>query len=144
MSLPQLAALEFDSKTDVVTTSAEQIVNATFDWDFETGDFRLVDGSLKELTGQDYLHVWIQKTLRTIKNSLIYAGTGYGSEHYSIVGRNFDPAFLRAEYERMTRECLMENSAITDISDIRLEQDGAQLKISLSVASIFGSGSVEI
>ncbi|WP_260981926.1 DUF2634 domain-containing protein [Paenibacillus sp. 32O-W] len=136
-NLPQITQLEFPT-SDIVQRTEKQAVHSTFDWDFEKGDFKLKDGAVIKLTGIEYLKVWIQKALRTVKNSLIYAGTGYGSEHHSLIGRNFHPDFSRSEYERMIREALMQNDAITQVDQFSFTQVGARLKITFNVASIFG------
>ncbi|MFD3271527.1 DUF2634 domain-containing protein [Paenibacillus dendritiformis] len=138
MSLPQIAELEFSNQDLEATIESENVVHNTFLWDFSTGDFVLNDGKLIELSGIDYLKVWIQKILRTVKNSLIYAGTEYGSEHHSLIGRNFHPEFSRSEYERMIREALIQNDAITQVDGFLFSQNGARLTIEFTVYSIYG------
>lgn len=143
MSLPQIAQLEFP-QSEIAQQTMPETVHKTFLWDFEKGDFVLKDGKLIEVDGLEYLKIWIEKALRTVKDSLIYADTGYGSEHHSLIGRNFHPAFSRAEYERMIREALMQNNAITQVANFAFSQDGERLTIDFDVVSIFGSTSGEV
>jgi hypothetical protein len=143
MSLPQVAQLVFP-ETDLNTQVTQQSVHTTFDWDFTTGDFVLKDGKLVELTGIDYLKIWIQKALRTVKDTLIYTDTSYGSEHYSLMGQNFNPDFEKAEYTRMISECLLQNDAITAIENYEFLQSGTRLNISLTVQSIYGTTNQQV
>ncbi|MFI8716224.1 DUF2634 domain-containing protein [Brevibacillus brevis] len=138
MTLPQIAQLEMPS-TQIAQQMRPQKVHKTFLWDFEAGDFVLKDGKLIELTGLEYLKVWIEKILRTVKDTLIYAGTGYGSEHHSLIGQNFHPDFSRSEYERMITEALLQNDAITRVDNFSFTQTGSRLVISVEVSSIYGT-----
>lgn len=138
MVLPQIAQLDF-TETELVQQMVSGVAHRTFNWDFETGDFQLKDGKLVELEGIEYLKVWIRKTLRTELNTLIYEGTNYGSEHHSLIGRNFHPYYSRSEYERMIREALSKNEAITGVNNFSFSQSGARLTISFDVISIYGT-----
>ena len=133
--LPNIAQLEFDQPSEVITTS----VHKTYDWDFGVNDFKRKDGKLIELTGLDYLKVWIHKALRTVKDTLIYKGTEYGSGHDSLIGANFKPAFAQSEYVRMIRDCLLQNDAITRVENFTFSQSGSRLTISFDVQSIYGT-----
>jgi hypothetical protein len=145
MSLPQIANLEFDVSTDEQTsTTATTTVHSTFDWDFETDDFKLKDGKLIELTGIKYIKVWAKKALLTVKNTLIYADGNYGSEHYSMIGSTFHAGYKQAEMERMIQECLLQNNAITSVDNFTFEQDGELLTVSFVVNSIYGTSEVTI
>jgi hypothetical protein len=137
VSLPQLAKLEI-TEEEVTDPVEEETVHATFDWDFEKGDFKLKDGKLQILTGKEYLKVWIKKTLHTVKNSSIYEGTEYGSEHHSLIGTTFKPSFTKEEYKRYIREALLFNNAITNVSNFSFSQEGSRMTISFDVASIYG------
>src|SRR5690606_2686977 len=100
------------------------VVHKTFAWDFEKGDFVLRDGKLIEQSDVAYLQTWIKKALNTAKNILIYSGTGYGSDHFDLIGQTLDRDFFLAEFERVIRECLMQNSAINGCRNFRFEQMG--------------------
>lgn len=138
MSLPQIAQLEMP-ESEITQQAAPQTVHKTFMWDFEAGDFVLRDGKPVEVTGTEYVKEWVRKALSTVKDTLIYTGTGYGSEHSSLIGRNFHPDFSRAEYERMLREAIMRNDAITQVTNFTFTQDGERLLIEFQVESIYGA-----
>lgn len=138
-NLPKVAQLTFPDADLTTSQTNQQRVHATYDWDFDAGDFALKDGKLVQLTGIDYLIVWIQKALRTAKYTLIYTGTDYGSNHYSLIGRNFHPDLEKSEYKRMILEALMQNDAITGVESFSFSQTGSRLTISFTVQSIYGT-----
>lgn len=138
MSLPQITQLKLP-ETQITQQTKPKNVHKTFLWDFDAGDFVKKDGKLIEVTGLEYLKVWIEKALRTVKDSLIYQGTGYGSEHHVLIGQNFHPDYTRAEYERMVREALLQNDAITRVENFSFSQHGPRLTIAFEVSSIYGT-----
>ena len=140
MSLPRIAQLEFPSQ-EITQQTRALVVHKTFIWDFDAGDFALKDGRLIEVTGIEYVKEWVKKALYTVKDSLIYTGTGYGSEHHSLIGQNFHPDFSRAEYERMIREALMRNEVITQVTNFIFTQEGERLIIEFEVSSLYGTAS---
>lgn len=138
MTLPRIAQLDFPTD-NIEQESSVNTVHKTFAWDFEKGDFLLKDGKVVEVEGIEYIRIWIQKALSTVKNSLIYVGTNYGSEHHTLIGRNFHPDFTRAEFERMIREALLENEAILRVENFSFSNKGSKLTILFDVHSIYGA-----
>ena len=137
-NLPAISSLEFPSTTSAETTA----VRKTFAWDFTTGDFTLKDGKLITVESKEYLKIWAEKTLSTIKGTLIY--NTYGSEHHNYIGKVFDREFMQAELERTIKEALLTNTAITGISDFGFEIDGELLKMSFTINSIYGDAAISI
>ena len=136
-NLPRIAELEF-VPAEVAESMETQTVHKTFAFDFNEGDFILKDGKMVEESGMEYLKTWIKKALRTVKDSSYYAGVNYGSDHHSLIGQVYKPAFSRAEYERLIREALLVNDAITRVENFTFSQTGSRLTISFDVISIFG------
>jgi hypothetical protein len=137
MSLPEITLL--DDNSDSSTSTATTTVHKIFDWDFEAGDFKLKDGKLVEVTGIDYVKLWIKKALLSSKGSLIYVNTNYGSEHMTLFGSNLKAAFLQSEYERLITEALIQNDAISQIDNFGFAQIGSRLEVSFDVQSIYGT-----
>jgi hypothetical protein len=135
MSLPEIAQLEYSEATEAGSAA----VHKTFDWDFEANDFKRKDGKLVEVTGLDYVKIWIKKALLSKKQSLIYSQTNYGSEHMTLIGSDHNPAFLQSEYERMIQEALLQNDAITVVSNFTFTQSGSGLQIEFEAISIYGT-----
>ncbi|WP_274363707.1 DUF2634 domain-containing protein [Paenibacillus thermotolerans] len=136
--LPKIAELEIQAASPAVSQTT---VHKTYAWDYESGDFLLIDGRMVELTGIEYVKAWVEKALRTVAGSGIYAGTAYGSEHHSLIGSTFKAAFAEAEYERMIREALLQNDAILRVENFSFSQSesGARLLVSFDVISIYGT-----
>ncbi len=143
MTLPKITELEINAG-DITDQTSSTTVHKTYLWDFTANDFARVDGKLVEVTGLEYIKVWVQKALRSVYDSLIYQGTNYGSEHHSLIGRTFKPAFAQAEYERMIREALLKNDVITRVDNFAFEQRAARLIVSFNVYSIYGVTSEEV
>lgn len=132
--LPEIANLEFDEIEESIPSTVHKI----YAWDFTEGDFILFDGKMIELTGFEYIKTWIKKCLLTVAETLIYSGTNYGSEHHSLIGRTFNISYSKAEYERMIREALLVNDAITRVDNFAFSQVGSRLSISFDAHSIYG------
>lgn len=133
--------LEFEVPEQPAITS----VHKTFDWDFDAGDFKLVDGRPVEVTGLDYVKIWTRKALLTVKDRFpIYAGTDYGSSHHDLIGLTVNWDFVKSEYERTIREALLLNDAITYAENFAFTQEGSKLTISFDLGSIYGSLAQEV
>jgi len=143
-NLPQVAQLDFPESDMTSQQVTNQRVYATFDWDFETGDFKLRDGKLIPVTGLDYLIIWMQKALRTVINTLIYTGTNYGSGHFSLIGQNFHPDYEKSELTRMIKEALSQNDAITSVEAFAFSQTGSRVTVNFTVKSIYGTTNQEV
>lgn len=53
---------------DVAATQENFDYGISFDFDFETNDFILIDGKMKEIDGKQALKVWINKIIDTDKD----------------------------------------------------------------------------
>jgi hypothetical protein len=136
--LPEISKLQFET-TDVIE---ENQVYDTFDWNFKTGDFELIDGRLIEVEELDYIKVWIEKILRTRNDLEIY--TTYGSGHHDLIGTVYDRDFVQAEITRMVREALSKNDAIEEVGEATVEFEGSMLTINFKINTIYGSMEVSV
>lgn len=136
--LPRIAKLEFATE-ELATIDT---VHSSFAFDFANGDFILIDGRTKKISGLDYIKTWIEKILRTRRNLEIYSS--YGSGHHNLIGSVFDRDFVQAEITRTIREALLTNEAIQEISDVVVDFDGSELAASFSVSTIYGQAEVNI
>lgn len=67
---------------DVAATQENFDFGVSFDFDFEAGEFILIDGKLKEIDGKQALKVWINKIIDTDKDKFdIYK---IDSENYGL------------------------------------------------------------
>lgn len=139
INLPDIAQLSFPASNLQSQQTTQQRVYNTYDWDFVAGEFKLQDGKMVLLTGMAYLEVWIQKTLRTALGTLLYIGTTYGNECFTLIGTDFDPSYQQSEYKRMIQDALLQNDAITSVDGFSFVQTGSLLTISFTVNSIYGT-----
>ena len=133
MSLPNVTSLEIGQ--DEIQ---QEYKDKTLLWDFDEGDFVLIDGKTVEVEGIEYLKVWIKKALLTVRNTLVYKDTDYGSEHHSLIGTSFKPSFTEQELKRMIRETLDKNPFIKRVDNFKITKLGARSKAEFEVISDFG------
>jgi hypothetical protein len=136
--LPEISKLQFETE-DVIE---ENPVLKSYKWNFESGDFELIDGRLVEVEGLDYIKVWIEKILRTRKDLEIY--TTYGSGHQDLIGTVYDRDFVQSEITRIIREALSTNDAIEEVGEATVEFEGSMLTINFKVNTIYGSMEVSV
>ncbi len=138
--LPEDTGLDI---TIINEDSQELLQKQSFQFDFQAGDFPLVDGKLVAVSGLDVLKVWIEKIILTEKyNFNIYRRDGqdeYGvSIRDLIFGKSFDREFLHSELKRELDEALRRNKLIQSTSNYELEQVGKQVKVSFRVNLVSG------
>ncbi|MEK5060475.1 hypothetical protein BK126_04405 [Paenibacillus sp. FSL H7-0326] len=144
MSLPEITQLELN-ESNTSSTSASSAVHKTYDWDFDAGDFKLKDGKIVEVTGLDYVKIWIKKALLSWGKSYIYKDTDYGSEHMELLGATkLKPVYLYSEFERLIKEALLINDALLSVENFHFEQTASRLLITFNVQSIYGSVEEEV
>ena len=133
MSLPNVTSLEI--RQDEIQ---QEYKDKTLLWDFDEGDFVLIDGKTVEVEGIEYLKVWIKKALLTVRNTLVYKDTEYGSEHYNLIGTSFKPSFTEQELKRMILEALDKNPFIQRVDNFKITKLGARSNVEFEVISDFG------
>jgi len=136
--LPEIAKLEFETQEIALTSE----VHSTFAWDFDTGDFELLDGRLVPVTGLEYIKIWVDKILRTRSDLEIY--TIYGSGHHDLIGSVYEHDFVKAELTRMIQEALLTNPAITGLDEVAIRFDGSELDVTFIIKTIYGTTEVSL
>lgn len=136
--LPEISKLQFETE-DVIE---DDPVFKSYKWNFESGDFELIDGRLIEVEKLDYIRVWIEKILRTREDLEIYSG--YGSGHHDLIGTVYDREFVQAEVTRRVREALSTNDAIEEVGEATVDFEGSKLIITLNISTIYGSMEVSV
>jgi len=107
----------------------------TYLFDFDKGDFVVLDGKLIECDGIEAIRVWIEKIIRTEKGRYqIYDGTEYGCHLEDlIIGNNYTVEFIEAELKREIEEALLQNPQITNVSSFNLTRDKGSITVALEV-----------
>jgi hypothetical protein len=131
-NLPKIAQLEFDTSVGETTPPRGK----SFLFDFQTGQFILVNGKLVEARGIDALKVWIEKIMRTARDKFnVYVNTNYGC-------RNED--LIQEEIKRETLEALVQHKEINSVYNWQFVRDGSTMTISFTVDSIYGMNKQEV
>ena len=104
-------------------------------FDFDTGDFIVLDGKLIECDGIEAVKVWIEKILRTEKGRFkIYDNTEYGARLEDlIVGNSYSVAFIESELKREIEDALLQNPQIRSVSNIQITRGINSLTVELEV-----------
>ncbi len=113
-----------------------------FDWD--TGDFLIINGVPYMATGKERLKSRIQKILKTeLGKYKIYKGTGFGISLKSIIGKTLASDYKQSEIRRLITEALLAEDDVISIENFSMAQDGTHLNISFMVVSEYGDIDIE-
>lgn len=109
-------------------------------FDFQKGDFIIINGRPKMTVGRERIKNWVQKILNTQKGRYkIYNGTGYGINiEDTFVGKNYNRDYIRSEVKREITEILTANEDIVSIDNFNMEVDGSMLTVYFTVNSVYG------
>jgi len=132
---------------DNLTSSKNEIstVGKSFLFDFEAGEFVLVNGKLTEITGYEALKMWIKKILKTEKGKFdIYYGTSYGTTLLETVSSDYPYPFIKSEIEREIKETLLTNTAIKSADNFEFTRDKRTLKVSFTCHTVYGATESEV
>lgn len=114
-------------------------------FDFDKGDFVVVDGKLQLVDGVESLKIWTEKVLRTEKGkSRIYEGTEYGVRLTNLLNKGYPQGFIESEIEREVSEALLRNPEIKEVSNFRFTREKRGLKVEFDVQSVYGSTAGEV
>lgn len=108
-----------------------------FDW--ETGDFVVVNGHVRLAIGKERLKSKIHKIIRTQINQYhIYRGTGYGVDLASVRDRSFARDYTLSEVKRVITDALMQDESIISVENFRTESEGTALYVVFDVITEYG------
>ena len=108
-------------------------------FDFETRQLKTKGGKYYYVEKNEALKIWIWKTLFTSRYTYLAYSLNYGNEIYTLIGRYLAKDLLYSELKRMIEEALLCNPYITSLTDFQVEQQGANVKCTYSVNTIYGS-----
>jgi phage baseplate assembly protein W len=127
--------LEID-EINIVENETTQM-GKSFLFDFDKGDFVLVNGGLVEADLKTSIKVWIQKILRTELNRYkIYEGSEYGIQLEDLIGSSLSSAFIDSEIKREVNEKLTLHPKIDYLSEFNIDKSNTTMKISFKVVVI--------
>ena len=112
----------------------------SFYFDFEKGDFNVIDGRLQEINNLEALKLWITKILKTAKLKFrIYDNTDYGiTDLKELITSGLPLQFIQAEIEREVRETLLKNNQIKSVQNFKFERKKRLLTVRFDCYTIYG------
>lgn len=135
-------------QTDLNEEIIKENGTISFAFDFEKGDFNLVDGKLVKTDSTEALKTWIQKVLRTEKFKFKIYDTGeqsqYGVSLIDFISNDYPFEFVKTEIEREIKEALANNNAILRVYSFEFQREKRRLECSFKVDSIYGTIGGEI
>lgn len=110
-------------------------------FDFERGDFVIVNGRIRPTVGKDRVKGYISKVLRTPRGRYaIYDGTDYGTRIKELlVGKTYPRDYMLSEIKREIMETLLKSDDITSVDEFDVEQNGTRVKITFMVSTEYGT-----
>lgn len=110
-------------------------------YDFKMGDFKLKNGKMYLVEGDEAIKIWIEKILITSRYKQIIFSWAFGSEFEDkIIGRGYTQGLIKAEAERYTREAI--NSSLSDyvlsMTNFDISFIDSTLTIAFTVKTIYG------
>ena len=112
----------------------------TFDFDFDTGEFKMKNGNPVILTGVDALKMWVQKCIRTQLNRYsIYKGHQYGANIEDLViGKNYNLDFSESELQREIEDALLQHEDIRSLNNFTVAHEKRVMNISFTLETTYG------
>lgn len=140
--LPKITELEFN--TEQLPEDLPPI-GKSFLYDFDKGQFVLVDGKMVELHGIDALKAWIMKIMKTERFRFrVYDDAEYGVTLEDLIGSNLPRAFVEAEIKREVSSSLLLHTHISGIEEWSFERDGKWMRIFFRVITVEGAFDMEV
>ena len=118
----------------------------SFSFDFNKGDFNVVDGKLQEIDNLEALKLWISKVIQTTKYKFkVYDGCDYGiTDLKELITSGLPLAFIKSEIEREVKETLLKNKQIKSVENFKFERERRLLTVSFDCSTIYGSVESEV
>lgn len=94
-------------------------------FDFDKGDFVLVNGNLSMVANLDNLQQWAYKALITPRYRYPVYSWQFGNDLFNLIGTNLLSGTIHAVIANLVRETLLHDSRIMDIRNIQTRtEDG--------------------
>lgn len=137
----------FPEVEEFITTqvNSRTKMGKSFLFDFDAGDFTVVDGKVVECESIKAVKVWIKKILFTEKNRFkVYESGEYGVSLKDFINGDYPAVFAEIEIEREIKEALLKNVDITAVHTFNFKRNGRTLNCSFTVETIYGTTGGEI
>lgn len=95
------------------------------------------------VTGAEAVKSWAMMALYTVRRSKDLFTADYGCSLETLVGRPFSAAVRQSEAVRAVRECLTVNPYITDVRQVSVTLEGAEIALSCRISTPYGEVAVQ-
>jgi len=113
-------------------------------WDYENNIPVWKNGNPVIITGKDAVLVWAWKALQVQRLRYPIYSQNYGHEYETLVGHPYSSALIQSEAARFTRECLIINPYIKEVTNIKTSFNGSTLTISARIITVYGEVEVSV
>ena len=130
----------FDIEEDEVSPAIEEEkIPTDYEIDFKTGK---LTGRI--ITGLDAIKQWARIVLSTDRYYYPQYSWNHGSDLSSLIGQNYDQAYIHSEVQRMIEDALLVDENITGISNLECSFDKDKLTAKFTIETIFGGGEISV
>lgn len=130
-----------NENTNVAATQKNNF-GKSFLFDFDKGDFILIDGKTQIIEGEKALRVWIKKALKTEKFKYkIYEiiDDTYGIELNEYLHSDLPTGVIYAGIQSSINEMLITHPDITAVTSFEFTRERQNLSVSFIVSSVYGA-----
>lgn len=110
-------------------TVSKNVVSREFAWDFDRGDFELMNGKPYIVEGLEALKIRIIKTLKTERYNHLGYSWNYGSELNQLIGKKINSNRLEMEVRELMEDALLIEPEILSVNIVNARQEGRVLYI---------------
>jgi hypothetical protein len=131
-----------DQNENTSTTTKNNNFGKSFLFDFDKGDFVLVDGKTQIVEGEQALKMWIKKALKTEKYKYkIYEiiDDTYGIELNEFIHSEYPTGVIYAGIQSSITEMLIKHPDITAVTSFEFTRNKQNLSVSFIVSSVYGA-----
>ena len=107
-------------------------------WDFVKDEAIFVDGSPKIVYKNEAIKVWIYKAIKTNRYEFDIYSWDYGCEIETLLGKGFNPNFVKSEVARYIQDTLLINPYIVSIKNIDVSFERDILKVYVDLETVYG------
>lgn len=113
-------------------------------FDFETGDFVVINGRVKTVIGIERVKNKINKILHTQKGRYkIYDGKNYGIDvKNTVLGKTFTQDYRLSQIQREITDALLLDGDILSVEGFSAQTDGTHLTVEFTVTTVYGAAQI--
>lgn len=123
---------------------SENIASREYAWDFDSGDFKLMNGRPYIVEGLEALKIRIIKTLKTERYNHLGYSWNYGSELNQLIGKKINSNRLEMEVRELIEDALLMDPEILSVNIVKVRQEGRILHIQATINTKYGEVDIDV